>query len=168
MFYRWGHFAYRFRRVIPAVVIAVIVLLQVFFGSKLGERMSQEGWEDPHADSTAAARIEEDTFGRDSSGDVIVLVDAPGGLTTGPVFDEASRQISELKQRYPEQIDSVASYFASPNPQQVNAEGTRAFAAISLKGDGEQTLMAVGKCFASKAGYAEGIAQTLGRIWCPG
>lgn len=140
MFYTWGHFAYRFRRVIPVVVVAVIIVLQVLFGSKLGERMSQEGWEDPHADSTTAARIEEETFGRDSSGDVIVLVDAPGGLTSGPVFDEANRQITALKQRHPDQIASVASYFASPNPQQVNAEGTRAFAAISLKGDGEQTL----------------------------
>ncbi|WP_291313932.1 MMPL family transporter [Corynebacterium sp. UBA2622] len=140
MFYRWGHFAYRFRRIIPAVIIAIIVLLQVFFGSKLGERMSQEGWEDPHADSTTATRIEEDTFGRDSSGDVIVLVDAPSGLTGGPVFDEANKQISALARDYPEQIDHVTSYFDSPNPRQVNAEGTRAFAAIGLKGDGEQTL----------------------------
>ncbi|WP_342318565.1 MMPL family transporter [Corynebacterium mayonis] len=140
MFYTWGHLAYRGRRIIPVVVVAVILVLQVFFGSKLGERMSQEGWEDPHADSTTAARIEEETFGRDNSGDVIVLVHAPNGLTQGPVFDEANRQINELKQKYPEQIASVSSYFASPNPQQVNSEGTRAFAAIALKGDGEQTL----------------------------
>ncbi|MEX3504336.1 MMPL family transporter [Corynebacterium sp. LK2510] len=140
MFYKWGHFAYRFRRIIPVAVIAVILLLQVLFGSKLGERMSQEGWEDPHADSTTAARIEEETFGRDNSGDVIVLVDAPGGLTQGPVFDAANQQITALKEKYPEQIEGVTSYFSSPNPQQVNAEGNRAFAAIALAGDGEQTL----------------------------
>lgn len=35
-------------------------------------------------------------------------------------------------------------------------------------GDGDQATQAVGKLFASKAGYVEGIAQTLGRIWCPG
>lgn len=140
MFYTWGRFAYRFRRIIPVVVIAIIILMQVFFGSKLPERMSQEGWEDPNADSTTAAVIEEETFGRDNSGDVIVLVDAPTGVTHGPVFDEANRQISELQERFPAEIETVASYFASPNPQQVNADGTRAFAAIGLAGDGEQTL----------------------------
>ena len=55
MFYKWGHFAYRHRRIIPVLVIALIVAMQVLFGSKLGERLSQEGWEDPGADSTAAA-----------------------------------------------------------------------------------------------------------------
>jgi hypothetical protein len=35
-------------------------------------------------------------------------------------------------------------------------------------GEGEQAPQAVGKLFASKAGNAEGLAQALGRIWCPG
>ena len=79
MFYKWGHFAHRHRRVIPVVVIALILLMQVLFGSKLADRLSQEGWEDPGADSTTAAQIEYDTFGRDNSGDVILLVTAPDG-----------------------------------------------------------------------------------------
>ena len=44
MFYKWGQFAYRHRRIIPVVVIAVILLMQVLWGSKLGDRLSQEGW----------------------------------------------------------------------------------------------------------------------------
>ncbi|AWB84836.1 MMPL family transporter [Corynebacterium liangguodongii] len=140
MFYTWGIFAHRHRRVIPVVVITLIVVMQVFFGSKLAERLSQEGWEDPGADSTAAAAIELETFGRDNSGDVIVLVSSPNGVTKGPVFDEAHRQISQLKERFPAEIDSISSYFDSPNQQQVTADGTQAFAAISLAGDGEQTL----------------------------
>lgn len=35
-------------------------------------------------------------------------------------------------------------------------------------GGGEQAPQAVGKLFASKAGNADGLAQALGRIWCPG
>ncbi|WKD58273.1 Membrane protein YdfJ [Corynebacterium capitovis DSM 44611] len=140
MFYKWGRFAYRFRRIIPLVVVAVILLAEVLFGSKLADRLSQEGWEDPGADSTTASRIEEETFGRDDSGDVIVLVSDPDGVTQGPVFDEANRQISALQQRFPAQIDHITSYFANPNKQLVSEDGTRAFAAISLKGDGEQTL----------------------------
>ena len=42
MFYKWGRFAYRHRRVIPVLVIALILAMQVLFGSKLGERLSQD------------------------------------------------------------------------------------------------------------------------------
>ncbi|OIR46216.1 MMPL family transporter [Corynebacterium sp. NML130628] len=140
MFYRWGHFAYRQRKVLPIVVIAVIVVLQVLFGSKLGERLSQEGWEDPRADSTTAATIENDTFGRDNAGDVILLVRAPQGVADPAVFNEANRQIEALKTQFPDQIDHITSYFSAPNQQQITEDGTAAFAAIGLAGDGEQTL----------------------------
>ena len=140
MFYRWGRVAFRHRRVIPLVVIAIILVMQVLFGAKLGDRLSQEGWEDPGAESTAAAQIEQDTFGRDNAGDVIVLVSAPGGVQDKALIDAANSQISALQDNHPEQIDHVTSYFAKPNQQQVTADGTQAFAAIGLKGDGEQTL----------------------------
>ena len=140
MFYRWGRVAFRHRRVIPLVVIAIILVMQVLFGAKLGDRLSQEGWEDPGAESTAAAQIEQDTFGRDNAGDVIVLVSAPGGVQDKALIDAANTQIAAIQDRHAAQIDHVTSYFAKPNQQQVTADGTQAFAAIGLKGDGEQTL----------------------------
>ncbi|WP_175934343.1 MMPL family transporter [Corynebacterium sp. Marseille-P4321] len=140
MFYSWGRYAYRHRKIIPVVVVVLILLLQVFFGAKLGERLSGEGWEDPRADSTTAAVIEQDTFGRDNSGDVIVLVSAPNGVQDPAVFDAANRQISALKADFPNEIAHITSYFDHPNPQQVSSDGTKAFAAIGLAGDGEQTL----------------------------
>ena len=138
MFYKWGQFAYRHRRIIPVVVIAIILLMQVLWGSKLVDRLSQEGWEDPGADSTTAAQVEEEVFGRDNNGDVIVLVS--GNINDKTVMAEANRQITALKEQYPEQIDHITSYFEKPNPQLRSADGTKAFAAIGLKGDGEQTL----------------------------
>ena len=138
MFYKWGQFAYRHRRIIPVVVIAIILLMQVLWGSKLGDRLSQEGWEDPGAASTTAAKVEEEVFGRDNNGDVILLVS--GNINDQTVMAEANWQISALKEQYPEQIDHITSYFEKPNPQLRSADGTKAFAAIGLKGDGEQTL----------------------------
>lgn len=138
MFYKWGQFAYRHRRIIPVVVIAIILLMQVLWGSKLGDRLSQEGWEDPGAASTTAAKVEEEVFGRDNNGDVILLVS--GNINDQTVMAEANRQISALKEQYPDQIDHITSYFEKPNPQLRSADGTKAFAAIGLKGDGEQTL----------------------------
>lgn len=140
MFYRWGHFAYRHRKVIPVVVVLIILLMQVLFGSKLNDRLSQEGWEDPHADSTTAAAIEQELFGRDSSGDVVLLVTAPQGVNDPAVFAAANDQINALRERFPAEIAELRSYFASPNSQQVSPDGTHAFAAIGLTGDGEQTL----------------------------
>lgn len=140
MFYRWGRVAFRHRRVIPLVVIAIILVMQVLFGAKLGDRLSQEGWEDPGAESTAAAQIEQDTFGRDNAGDVIVLVSAPGGVQDKALIDAANTQIAAIQDRHAAHIDHVTSYFAKPNQQQISADGTQAFAAIGLKGDGEQTL----------------------------
>ena len=46
MFTRWGDFAFRFRRIIPAVIIVLIGVLYLGIGTQLDDRMSQEGWED--------------------------------------------------------------------------------------------------------------------------
>ena len=140
MFYKWGRFAHRHRRVIPVIVIALILLMQVLFGSKLADRLSQEGWEDPGADSTTAAQIEYDTFGRDNSGDVILLVTAPHGVDRPEVVDKMNAQLDELRDQFPNEVAHVTSYFERATPQLVNEEHTKAFAAIGLKGDGEQTL----------------------------
>ena len=135
MFEKWGRFSYAHRRLIPAIVVAAILALFVGFGLQLEDRMSQEGWEDPNAASTSAAQIEEETFGRDNSGDVILLFHSPDEN-----FDAAKQHLAQLKAEYPDQIDSVTSYFDTKNPNLVNDDHSLAFAAIGLKGDDEQTL----------------------------
>ena len=135
MFEKWGRFSYAHRRLIPAIVVAAILALFVGVGLQLEDRMSQEGWEDPNAASTSAAQIEEETFGRDNSGDVILLFHSPDEN-----FDAAKQHLAQLKAEYPEQIDSVTSYFDTKNPNLVNDDHSLAFAAIGLKGDDEQTL----------------------------
>ena len=135
MFFNWGRFSYRHRKIIPLIVIGIIALLFVGFGSRLGERMSQEGWEDPGAASTSAAAIEHETFGRDNSGDVILLFSDPDEH-----FADAQAHLAGLKEQYPDQIASITSYFDSKNPNLINRDRTTAFAAIGLAGDDEQTL----------------------------
>ena len=135
MFEKWGRFSYAHRRLIPAIIVAAILALFIGFGMQLEDRMSQEGWEDPNAASTSAAQIEQETFGRDNSGDVILLFHSPDEN-----FDAAKQHLAQLKAEYPEQIDSVTSYFDTKNPNLVNDDHSLAFAAIGLKGDDEQTL----------------------------
>ncbi|AKK07111.1 putative RND superfamily drug exporter [Corynebacterium mustelae] len=140
MFSRWGDFAYRHRRVVPVVIITAIMALYVLFGMRLGDRMSQEGWDDPGSSSTAAAAIEEATFGRDNSGDVIVLFTDDGGIERSAQFAAIKEHLAALAEKHPDQIESITSFFDKRNPNLVSEDGTTAFAAIALKGDHEQTL----------------------------
>lgn len=140
MFSTWGDFAYRHRRIVPLAIILAILALYGLFGLKLADRMSQEGWDDPGSSSTQAATIEQETFGRDNSGDVILLFKDEKGIATSQQFDAISSYLTQLAADHPAQIDSVTSYFDKRNPNLVSEDGTVAFAAVALSGDGEQTL----------------------------
>jgi trehalose monomycolate/heme transporter len=142
MFEKWGHFSYRHRRLVPLVVVAAIVVLYAVFGLRLDDRMSQEGWDDPGSSSTAAAAIELETFGRDNSGDVILMFEAPEGrsLNDPATFGAIASHLEDLQSAHPAEIAHVTSYFDTRNAQLINEDGTVAFAAIGLHGDGEQTL----------------------------
>jgi uncharacterized membrane protein YdfJ with MMPL/SSD domain len=147
VFTKWGNVAYRQRRLIPAVVIAVIALLYLGIGTQLGDRMSSEGWDDPHSESTRAAQIEEETFGRDASGDVIILVtrdaDSAGGgadLTSPEVKAEMSQQINGVALRHSENVRQVTSYFDSNQQQMITDDHSAAFASVALQGTADEVL----------------------------
>ena len=142
MFSRWGHFAYNHRRIIPLIIVVAILALYVGFGTKLGERMSQEGWDDPGSSSTAAAQIEMETFGRDNNGDVVLLFTAPEGTSFDDpaVFSAVSDHLTGLREGNPDEVSHINSYFDTRNPSLLSDDGTQAFAALGLEGDGEQTL----------------------------
>ncbi|WKD60250.1 Membrane protein YdfJ [Corynebacterium ciconiae DSM 44920] len=142
MFYKWGLLSYRFRRIVPAVIVLVILALYALAGTKLEDRMSQEGWDDPGSSSTKAAQIELDTFGRDNNGDVILLFESTSDrpLDDPATVDKARSFLTQLQEQHPEQISHINSYFDNRNDQLATADKHLAFAAVGLKGDGEQTL----------------------------
>ncbi|MCK7643216.1 MMPL family transporter [Corynebacterium antarcticum] len=143
MFTTWGRLAYRYRRVVPLVVLTAICALYILFGLRLDDRMSQEGWDDPGSSSSRAAAIELETFGRDNNGDVVLLVHAPeGGTVDDPtLFTAIAEHLERLRTEHPDEISHVTGYFdKTRNRQLVSTDHRTAFAAIGLKGDGEQTL----------------------------
>lgn len=142
MFYRWGLVSYRFRRIIPAAIVLVILALYAVFGTQLEDRLSQEGWDDPASSSTHAAQIELDTFGRDNNGDVILLFSSEDGqpLDDPTTVARANEFLTQLKEQHGEQIEHITSYFEKRTPQLATPDKQLAFAAIGLRGDGEQTL----------------------------
>jgi RND superfamily putative drug exporter len=143
MFTRWGDAAYRWRRVVPVIVVAVIALLYLLLGTKLGDRMSSEGWDDPHSESTRAAQIEQDVFGRDASGDVILLVtrDNPDvDLSSEEVRTDFTRQLNAISSSHPDQVRQTLSYFDSQQAQLITDDGSAAFASVSLQGVEDEVL----------------------------
>ncbi len=142
MFYRWGAFAYRHRVITPLVLVAALLALFFFSGTKLEDRLDQEGWDDPGSDSTAAAMLEEETFGRDNSGDVVVLVDAPDGATVDDpeLTQQVNDHFARLQAENPEYIDHVTSYFANNQAVMATEDKQTAFVAIGLTGTGNDVL----------------------------
>lgn len=142
MFGAWGDLAYRWRRVIPVVIIAGVLALFGVFGTQLGERMSQEGWDDPGSQSSRAAKLEEATFGRDDKGDVIVLVtsDQPGAVADPQVKEALTRQLREIAARHPDNVGTITSYFDNGPRQMANRDLTAAFASVPMRGVAEEVM----------------------------
>ncbi len=142
LFSAWGDIAYRHRRIVPALIIAGILVLFGVFGTKLDDRLSQEGWDDPNSQSTRAAKIEEEVFGRDDAGDVIVLVTGDGAdsVTTPEVKQSVTEQLNAIQEKYPDNIRQVTSYFDRGPRQMASENGDAAFASLAMQGVNEDVL----------------------------
>ena len=78
MFTRIGTFVYRFRYAVIATMVVPLAALGGF-GLNLGKHLSQSGFFDDSAQSSRAALLLGQTYGRNHTGDVIVLrVYGPG------------------------------------------------------------------------------------------
>ncbi|WJZ03856.1 MMPL family transporter [Corynebacterium freiburgense] len=139
MFLAWGRFAYRFRHFVPFIVIGLILTLYLLAGTKLSERMSQEGWDDPGSSSTQAAKIEQEVFGRDNRGDVLLLVSAES-VDDPATYAAVGKHLQSLLAEHPNEIAQIDSYFATPTGKLTTEDRRMAFAAVGLKGEGEQVL----------------------------
>ncbi|MQY23508.1 MMPL family transporter [Nocardia macrotermitis] len=149
MFTRWGDSVYRFRYIVLGVMVAALLGLGAF-GLGVDKHLSSSGWDDPGSESTQAAQLLDSTYGRDHTGDVIVLYTAPDGKTV----DDAAfnkpiiENLTNLPKKYPDQIDKVfVSPWNVPGAAQYSASVTIskdrkvAFAAIELKGDDDTSTM---------------------------
>ncbi|MGV8871775.1 MAG: MMPL family transporter [Rhodococcus sp. (in: high G+C Gram-positive bacteria)] len=146
MFVRWGNFVHRLRYTVLGVMVAGLAVLAAY-GSDLPDHLSQSGFDDPTSQSAVAGNLAEETFGRDTEGDVIVLYTAPEGSTIDdPAFDAAVTQnLDSLVADHPDSIAKInGSYFATAQAPVLAALGTadkqHAIASIAIVGTNDTEL----------------------------
>ncbi|MCM6777464.1 MMPL family transporter [Nocardia sp. CDC159] len=149
MFTRWGDLVFKFRfAVLGAVVAALLGLGGYGFGVE--KHLSSSGWFDPDAESSVAARLVDEAYGRDHTGDVLLLYTAPDGKTVDdPEFSaKIVDSLNNLPQLHPDQVGGVnAAYWRlnNPNTKTSSILATQdkkvAFASVAVKGDDDTTTM---------------------------
>ncbi|MCX4092886.1 MMPL family transporter [Nocardia sp. alder85J] len=133
---RWGRFVHRHRYLVCGVFL-LAVAVSGLYGRDLGSRLTQGGWFDDDSQSVAASKLADDTFGRDTDADVIVVYTAAAGGTVDdpPVRDAVTASLAGLRARYPDRIQKIDSYFdGSMMGRFADATRTHAFASIGLRG----------------------------------
>ena len=146
MFVRWGNFVHRLRYTVLGVMVAGLAVLAAY-GWDLPDHLSQSGFDDPTSQSAVASDLANETFGRDTEGDVIVLYTAPEGSTIDdPSFDAAITQnLDSLVADHPDRIAKInGSYFRTAGPRCSPALGTadkqHAIASIAIVGTNDTEL----------------------------
>lgn len=139
---RWGAFVHRHRYPVLAVFV-LLVAASGLYGHDLGSRLTQGGWFDENSESVVASELADETFGRDTDADVIVIYTAPPGHTLDEpaVHDAVATALHDLQARYPDRIQKIDSYFdGSMTGMFADASGTHAFASIGLHGSDTATV----------------------------
>ncbi|MFD3704348.1 MMPL family transporter [Nocardia sp. NPDC058658] len=135
---RWGRFVYRHRFLVLGFFV-LVVLFSGWFGRDLSDRYTQEGWFDESSQSVAASKLADDTFGRDTDGDLIVIYTAPPGTTVddAAVRGPVTKALADLRKEHGDRIHKIDSYWDSPfSANASDPTKQHAFASIGLAGGG--------------------------------
>ena len=121
-------------------MVAAMILI-AGAGHLFGKEFTQGGFEDPKSGYATAEQIEQDAYGRDAMGDVVVLYHAPDGNVDDQGFlSDVSGSLDELQQSHPDDVIGVTSYTQNQSPQLVNRDEGFIVASVQLAGTGEEVL----------------------------
>src|SRR6202162_4457381 len=129
------------------------------FGASLGKHVTQSGFYDDGSQSVKASVLADQVYGRDRSGHIVALFDAPQGKTVDdPDWSKkVADDLNKFKADHPDQVLGWAGYLraiTASNPDAAKAaqdnvylrgtatkDKTRTFVNISLKGDNNDTIL---------------------------
>ncbi|TYB58849.1 MMPL family transporter [Nonomuraea sp. PA05] len=139
MFESAGRLVYRGRWTLLALTLAAAVLVAPF-GLELFGRMADGGFEDPRADSTTAARWNDEWYGGHAP-DVVVLYRHPAVKVRDARYKAAVHDsLRALPGRY---VRAMATYWTTGSKKMVSADGHATYAVVTLKGDEQRAYAAI-------------------------
>jgi RND superfamily putative drug exporter len=128
---RWGHVAFRQRRLILLIALGIAVLGGVWGTSIFARAQTAGGFDAPGSQSQQEASLASQAFGRDA-GDVVVLYSSPTLTVASPAFRSAVT--STLAGLPHQQVESYASYWSTGSRQFTSTSGRQTYAVIELAG----------------------------------
>ncbi|MBB6545629.1 MMPL family transporter [Nonomuraea rubra] len=139
MFERAGRLVYRSRWTLLALTLAAAVLVAPL-GLELFGRMADGGFEDPRADSTTAARWNDDWYGGHAP-DVVVLYRHPSVKVRDARYKATVHDsLRALPGRH---VRSMATYWTTGSKKMVSEDGHSTYAIVTLKGDRQRAYAAI-------------------------
>ncbi|WP_188194295.1 MMPL family transporter [Nonomuraea sp. SYSU D8015] len=139
MFESAGRLVYRGRWTLLVLSLAAAVLV-VPLGFELFGRMADGGFEDPRADSTTAARWNDEWYGRHAP-DVVVLYRHPTVKARDPRYKRAVHD--SLRALPKEHVRGLATYWTTGSKRMVSKDGRSTYALVTLKGDKQAAYAAI-------------------------
>ncbi|MGP3959251.1 MMPL family transporter [Nonomuraea sp. 3N208] len=136
---RWGRLVYRGRWTL-LVLSLVAAVLAAPLGLELFGRMADGGFEDPRADSTTAARWNDDWYGGHAA-DVVVLYRHPTVKARDPRYKKAVHD--SLRALPGEHVRRLATYWTTGSKRMVSEDGRSTYALVTLEGDKQAAYAAV-------------------------
>jgi len=96
------------------------------FGISLGSHVTQSGFYDDGSQSVHASLLADKTYGRDTSGHVIAIYQAPDGKTVDdPAFKKKILDnLAQVEKDHPDEILRSIGYFKSPTCSRTCRTGT--------------------------------------------
>ncbi|SUA74211.1 Membrane transport protein mmpL8 [Nocardia otitidiscaviarum] len=147
MFTRWGDLVYRLRFAVLGVVTAAMLALGGF-GFGLENHLSSSGWFDPTSESTKAAELKDQVYGRDHSADILLLFTAPEGKTIDdPEFSRTVvDKLNSLPKEYPLITKVNGAYWQTETGEWIpsvagSKDKKHAFAALALEGNNDTEML---------------------------
>lgn len=141
MFNSLGRFVAH-RRVLVLVFMVLVMAALSIAGSLLGKPFGQGGFEDPNSGWATAEQLEQEAYGRDALGDVVVSYHAPEGTSVDdPAFlGKIETSLDTLLAEHPDQVTGVTSFAHNHSPSLANRDAGLAVASIQMAGEEEEIL----------------------------
>jgi trehalose monomycolate/heme transporter len=138
-FERWGHAAYRRRRLVLVIALLVAVVGGVWGTTIFAKVQTAGGFSAPNSQSQHEANLATSAFGRDA-GDVVVLYSSKTLTTASPAFRSAvTGSLAALPHS---QVESYATYWSTRSRQFASASGHQTYAVLELAGASDMARQA--------------------------